>query len=853
LSGHAADIESIFARALELDAPDERARYLAEACAGRGFVRAEVDRLLGALDVAGTSLDAPAWSATGPWEQCPAVESAGPTVGPYRLLEQIGEGGMGEVFRAEQENPVRRVVALKIIKPGFTGKHVIARFEAERQALALMDHPSIARVLDAGTTTTGRPYFVMELVQGIPITAHCDQNRLNVAERLALFIPVCQAIQHAHQKSNVHRDLKPSNILVTSYGGEPVAKVIDFGVAKAIGQRLTERTLFTEVGQIIGTLRYMSPEQAATGVIDIDTRSDIYALGVVLYELLTGGTPLLQADLRELGYLEILRSIREEETPRPSVRLGSVERIVSIAARRNTEPFRLSRLVRGDLDWIVMKALEKDRSRRYETADGLARDIQRYLDGDPVEARPPSAVYRMRKFARKHRAALVTMVAFASLLCAATVLSVILAMEARTQAKAAELARQSEIQQRHAAVMDRNKAQAAERVAREEEAKAKHSDDSRKSMLEFFQTRVLAATRPRDDLGGLGFNVTIREALEAAEPQISTSFADHPGLEAGIRHTLGETYYFLGLWDRAAAQLERALALHRQTLGPKHEYTLNAMNYLAGAYQRAGRIGESVRLFEEDLALRKEVFGADHRDTLRVRNNLGSAYKDAGRSADAIRIHDDTLKQVESQFGSDDIDALICRHNLAVDYGDSAQTHLAIELLEKNTKLFEQKLGVDHPSTLVSRQSLAGSYLTANRVADATRLSEANLKMMEATLGPDHPHTLGSRHRLADAYLHTGRRAEGIKLHEANLKAQTSKLGPEDLETLNTRFALALVYGEEGRLAESVTIYEGTLKSFESKLWPGSSAHDLVPARPRAGFLRCPTAGRRDQALRAES
>ena len=325
----------------------------------------------------------------------------GTVIGPYKLMEQIGEGGFGLVFVAEQLAPVRRKVAVKVIKPGMDTRDVIARFEAERQALAMMDHPNIARVLDVGATDSGRPYFVMELVRGVPITEYCDRNRLTPRERLELFVVVCQAVQHAHQKGIIHRDIKPSNVLVTLYDRGPLVKVIDFGVAKALHQQLTEKTIYTRFAQMVGTPLYMSPEQAEMSSLDIDTRTDIYSLGVMMYELLTGTTPFDKKRVAKAAYDELIRMIREEEPPKPSTRLSqSTASLPAIAEHRRTEPTRLSKMFRGDLDWITMKALEKDRTRRYESASGLAADVQRYLDDEPVEASPPSAVYRLRKLAR---------------------------------------------------------------------------------------------------------------------------------------------------------------------------------------------------------------------------------------------------------------------------------------------------------------------------------------------------------------------------------------------------------------------------------------------------------------------
>ncbi len=409
--------ETLFAAALERETPTERAAFLDEACSGDPALRRRVAALLESNDQA-EFLGTPAVKraeerpnlATSPAEGRSAgldppapAEGPGTMIGPYKLLQQVGEGGMGTVYMAEQAPPVRRTVALKLIRTGMDSRQVLARFGVERQALALMDHPNIAKVFDAGTTDTGRPYFVMELVKGIPITRFCDERRLTLRERLELAIPVCQAVQHAHQKGIIHRDIKPSNVLIALYDGKPVPKVIDFGVAKATGPRLSDQTLYTEFGAIVGTLEYMSPEQAELNQLDIDTRSDIYSLGVLLYELLTGSTPLERRRLKEVLFLEILRVIREEESLRPSVRLSSTEELPSIAACRHIEPRKLSGLVRGELDWIVMKALEKDRNRRYETATGLADDVRRYLDDVPVQACPPSAGYRLRKLVRRNK------------------------------------------------------------------------------------------------------------------------------------------------------------------------------------------------------------------------------------------------------------------------------------------------------------------------------------------------------------------------------------------------------------------------------------------------------------------
>jgi serine/threonine protein kinase/tetratricopeptide (TPR) repeat protein len=435
MSARSEQAKSIFLEAIERHVPEEWPAFLEQACGGDTALRTRVEKLLRAQAELGSFREEPGTAAV-PKVNQPVLECPGTLIGPYKLLEQIGEGGFAVVFMAEQEHPVRRKVALKVLKPGMDSRQVIARFEAERQALALMDHASIARVFDGGETPTGRPYFVMELVKGIPITDYCDENQLTPRERLELFTQVCQAVQHAHQKGIIHRDLKPSNILVTLHDTVPVVKVIDFGIAKATGQRLTDKTLFTNFAQLIGTPLYMSPEQAGLSGLDVDTRSDIYSLGVLLYELLTGTTPFAKDRFKEVGYDEILRIIREEEPPKPSTRISTLgESATRLSLQRKSDPKRLKQLFRGELDWIVAKCLEKDRNRRYQTANSLALDVHCYLHDEPVQACPPSALYRFGKFARRNRAVLTTVSLVALALIAGAAVSAWLALRA-TRAEA---------------------------------------------------------------------------------------------------------------------------------------------------------------------------------------------------------------------------------------------------------------------------------------------------------------------------------------------------------------------------------------------------------------------------------
>jgi serine/threonine protein kinase/tetratricopeptide (TPR) repeat protein len=582
------EVEQIFWEAAQIPDGDQRAAYLDRACAGDAGLRERVEQLLQARVEAESFLEAPA-PLPGTTIESTGDECPGTVLGPYKLLEQIGEGGFGRVFMAEQQQPLRRKVAVKVLKPGMDSKQVIARFEVERQALALMDHPHIARVLDAGTTVRGRPYFVMELVRGVPITAYCDQNHLTPRERLALFLPVCQAVQHAHQKGVIHRDLKPSNVLVTLHDGIPVVKVIDFGIAKALGQQLTDKTLFTGFAQMIGTPLYMSPEQAEMSGLDIDTRSDLYSLGVLLYELLTGTTPVDKNRLQQAAFDEIRRIIREEEPERPSTRISTLGQAASTAsANRGSDPRRLSQLFRGELDWIVMKALEKDRNRRYETAASFAADVQRYLHDEPVQACPPSTSYKLRKFARKHRLFLATAAAFALLLLAGIVVSSWQAWRALGAEKQAQTERANADTARTLAESRFALAQrAVDRYLNEVTADPalKNADlhQLRKKLLEtavpFY--RELADERPDDPeqqavrgraylrLARLRAEMgEIKDALSECGQAVTlfTSLARDFPASVPYRRDLAGSLHHLARWLRESGQLPQAQQTERQAL-----------------------------------------------------------------------------------------------------------------------------------------------------------------------------------------------------------------------------------------------------------------------------------------------
>ena len=681
--------KEVFLAACELPG-DERASYLDEECAGDDDLRREVDAL---LEIDCTTSDS-------------ADDRQPPErIGNFHLLQKVGEGGMGEVWEAEQEQPVQRRVAFKLIKWGMDTKEVLARFESERQALALMNHPNIAKAFEAGSTDEGRPFFAMEYVRGVPLTEYCDAQRLSTQDRLALFMQVCDGVQHAHQKGIIHRDIKPSNILVAVEDGRPVPKIIDFGVAKATSQRLTERTLFTELGQWIGTPEYMSPEQAELSGLDIDTRSDVYSLGVVLYELLAGAQPFDSKELRTAGFDEMRRRIREEEPPKPSTRVSSMGDASQIAAeRRRTDTHGLTRTLRGDLDWIVMKALEKDRTRRYGSPSDLAADVDRYLCDEPVEASPPSTAYRIKKFARRHKYGVA-----AGLLVAATL---VFGVAGTTIGL----------------VRARSEAETARRVSE-------------------LLAAVFADLDPGTQMGQIPSTAAM---LDRGAERIRDELSDQPVLRARLLDTVGNAYRNLGQNGDARLLLEEAIELRAAHLGATSAEVGHSTVSLGWVAYRDGAFGEALSHFERAATIYEESLGPDHRFVATSLGFAGGVYWRAGKYHEAREAFDRSLEILAAIGMENDPIVVNTIWPQAIMLMDFGRHNEAQPLLEQALKLYEKQFGPDHPVVAGLYNELGRCFLEMLRLDEAHQVFETALEISQRTLGPDHPNLMWPLTNLAD-------------------------------------------------------------------------------------------------------
>jgi serine/threonine protein kinase/Flp pilus assembly protein TadD len=825
-------VKQIFGEAHEIP-PSERARFLDGACGGDPRLRAEVDALLSAFDSADEFLvsadDAPSTNgapsppANARTESLRAQEGPGTLVGRYKLLQEIGHGGFGTVFMAEQREPIVRKVALKVIKLGMDTRQVIARFEAERQALAMMDHPNIARVLDAGATSTGRPYFVMELVKGVSITRYCDENKLTPRDRLSLFSDVCHAVQHAHQKGVIHRDLKPSNVLISRHDDKPVVKIIDFGIAKAIGGKLIEQTLFTEFHALIGTPVYMSPEQAGMSDLGVDTRSDIYSLGVLLYELLTGTTPFDESTLRRAGQDEIRRMINDVEPPRPSTRVGSLmtsartpagetasegttssSSAANIATARHTDAKALVRLLRGDLDWIVMKCLEKDRARRYQTASELANDIRRYLANEPVLAGPPTASYRLRKAVRRHRATVVV----GSLVAAVLVLGMIgtsigllwaLRERDRAESSAQRARRLSEF---HAGMLSGLN---VERMGRDLFAsirdEAKVVWERRGQSPEIIDAELAKLDGSLADLNAT--NIAARNLdqgiVRPAEDAVLRDFADDPIAQAHLLQGITEVLVRYGLLERALTVQTQALEIRRRLLGDDHPDALSSEYQFAEVLSLSGRLRDAQAHATRVLEARRRVLGPDHVETLRTLGFYATGLMQQYKVPEAAAVFRELVERARRTLGEDHELTLRAESRLGSALAELGRLDEAEHLLRHAFVRSREVLGEDHGATITAVTEYAELVVKRGNHAEAERLLRETLDRERRLSGDDYPATYAYLHSLGKVVFAQGRLAEAEDLLSQAWKGLRATIGADHIETIATAQDLGELLYDQGK------------------------------------------------------
>jgi len=748
---------------------------------------------------------------------CVKVADLG-SIGRYRLLNRLGEGGMGQVWLAEQTSPVVRQVALKLIKASRYDGSALQRFALERQALAMMDHPCIAKVLDADSTPEGQPYFVMEYVPGLPITTYCDQKKLTTQKRLELFVKVCEGVQHAHQKAIIHRDLKPSNVLVMEVDGKPVPRIIDFGIAKALSQESLDETQVTRLGGMVGTPGYMSPEQADPSVVDIDTRTDVYTLGVILYELLTGYLPSDPKRWRTKPLDAVLRELREDEPPSPSTKLSTGLQISTKAAdNRSTHPKQLVTLIRGDLDWIALKALEKDRARRYGTPSELANDIHRFLNHEPVEAHAASTIYRLTKYAQRHRAGIAVASALVLLLAAFGVTEF--------------------LQVRH--------------ITRERDRANRIAD---------LMVGMFKVSDPNEARGN---SVTAREILDKGSKEIATGLSKDPDVQSDLMQTMARTYVNLGLFSVAQGLAETALKNRQRTLGAENPKTLQSMNQLGWILDREGRDREAEKLTRQALTIEKRVVGPEdavtleamdnlavilekenqyHEEeslqrelvairsrklgpeslpTLRSTSNLASAVSLQGRSAEAEQMYRNTREIELRVLGPDHPQTIATTHNLANIIQEQGRYSEAEQLYREALAAEKRVLGPDHPDTADTMMSLANALAYGEgRTAEAEALYRQSLDIEQRAVGAEHPYTMRALEGLANILSTEGHYSEAEKIHRQILAVRLRTMGPEHGDVLLSKYNLADVLFREGRFVEAEKLFRETLATQTRVLGP---------------------------------
>lgn len=791
--------------------------------------------------------------------------ASGTAIGPYRLIEQLGEGGFGIVHLAEQTAPVRRLVALKVLKPGMDSAAVLGRFEAERQALALMDHAGICKVLDAGTTPGGLPYFAMELVRGSPITDYCDLHRLDTTQRLRLFMSVCLAVHHAHQKGVIHRDLKPSNILVTVQDGQPVVKVIDFGIAKATRGSLASSSVQTMMGQFIGTPEYMSPEQAESAGVDIDTRTDVYSLGVLLYELLTGSLPIDSAQLRRASSHEIPRILRELEPEKPSTRVQHVGEGSAPATGgaepasrlRGTDRASLLRQIKGDLDWITMKAMDKDRTRRYDSAGALAADIDRHLRDEPVLAGPPSAGYRVSKFVRRHRGGVTASVILALSIVVGLIVAVVLYRRADEQRRIADRQTQIASAERAEAQAQRQKAEEQRALAEEQRKLAEVEAQKSRAALDFL-TGMFESVDPEESRGR---DVTVKQILDRASTDVNAG-KQPPEVRAEVFEILGGAYHTLGRYDEAVshmrlageslksagmldtarfyqvqAKLAAALmssgrldeaevamntAIEGRTrlLGAEHPDTLFSRSLSATLAHMQNKSGKAMEIIKEVIAVQTRVVGAEETATLDSRTQLADLLHMGGEFEAALAEAKDIASIASRKLGPDSTYTLQAQSIVGSILSDMGRNEEAEQLLRGILAMKRKVFGDSHSQVLTTANALLLNLTAQRKLDDAVKIGREIVETAQRTLGADHSHTLTYMSNLAAALTQQRNFAEAEKTYRAILAVRETSTGPTARPTLATKNALGNLLCDTGRVEEGYTLLNEVRESLDATMPP---------------------------------